>query len=184
MVDFPIAVLLTNMGCGHPGTGTSCRKTNHAGRTADTPCKPEADQEELARRALDNATKDHPWVNSLGMKFVPGAGTQVLFSVWDTRVQDFETFVKSTDYDATGGMYSLGLYLHAGTNNKTYLRDPLDVGLRQKRPSSEELYAFVDEFVEAVQEDFPNCCIHFEDWTGLDCGRSAGSLPRQDLLLQ
>jgi formylglycine-generating enzyme required for sulfatase activity len=65
-------------------------------------------KEELARRALDSATKDHPWVNSLGMKFVPVAGTQVLFSVWDTRVQDFETFVKSTDYDATGGMESLG----------------------------------------------------------------------------
>jgi formylglycine-generating enzyme required for sulfatase activity len=46
--------------------------------------------------------------NSLGMKFVPVDGTQVLFSVWDTRVQDFEMFVKKTDYDATGSMFSLG----------------------------------------------------------------------------
>jgi hypothetical protein len=58
--------------------------------------------------ALQAATKDHPWVNSLGMKFVPVAGIQVLFSVWDTRVQDFEMFVKSTGYDATGGMASIG----------------------------------------------------------------------------
>ena len=26
----------------------------------------------------------------------------------------------------------------------------------------------VDEFVETVQEVFPRCCIHFEDWTGAD----------------
>ena len=62
--------------------------------------------EEKARSSLDRATKDHPWVNSLGMNFVPVAGTKLLFSVWDTRVQDFEMFVKSTGYCATEGMYS------------------------------------------------------------------------------
>ena len=62
----------------------------------------------MARRALGDATKEHPWVNSLGMKFVPVAGTEVLFSIWDTRVQDFSAFVDATIYDATGGMYSLG----------------------------------------------------------------------------
>jgi malate dehydrogenase (oxaloacetate-decarboxylating)(NADP+) len=74
-------------------------------------------------------------------------------------------------YTAAAGVPPEGLlplYLDAGTNNETYLRDPLYVGLRQRRPSTEELYAFVDEFVEAVQEVYPNCCIHFEDWTGAD----------------
>jgi malate dehydrogenase (oxaloacetate-decarboxylating)(NADP+) len=40
--------------------------------------------------------------------------------------------------------------------------------MRKARPSNEDLYSFVDEFVEAVQEVFPKCCIHFEDWTGVD----------------
>jgi len=74
-------------------------------------------------------------------------------------------------YTAAAGVPPQGLlpmYLDAGTNNDTYLGDPLYVGLRQKRPPTEELYAFVDEFVDAVQEVFPNCCLHFEDWTGVD----------------
>jgi len=74
-------------------------------------------------------------------------------------------------YTAAAGVPPQGLlpmYLDAGTNNETYLRDPLYLGLRQHRPPTEELYAFVDEFVDAVQEVFPNCCIHFEDWTGTD----------------
>jgi malate dehydrogenase (oxaloacetate-decarboxylating)(NADP+) len=74
-------------------------------------------------------------------------------------------------YTAAAGVPPKGLlpmYLDAGTNNEPYLHDPFYVGLRQRRPSTEVLYAFVDEFVEAVQEVFPNCCIHFEDWTGVD----------------
>jgi malate dehydrogenase (oxaloacetate-decarboxylating)(NADP+) len=60
------------------------------------------------------------------------------------------------------------MYLDAGTNNEHYLHDPLYLGMRKTRPSTEELYSFVDEFVEAVQEVFPKCCVHFEDWTGAD----------------
>src|ERR1700758_3773594 len=62
----------------------------------------------------------------------------------------------------------LPMYLDAGTNNEQYLHDPLYLGLHQTRPPTAELYSFVDEFVEAVQEVFPKCCIHFEDWTGVD----------------
>lgn len=74
-------------------------------------------------------------------------------------------------YTAAAGVppqFLLPMYLDAGTNNETYLKDPLYLGLRKNRPTTEELYSFVDEFVQAVQEVFPKCCIHFEDWTGVD----------------
>jgi malate dehydrogenase (oxaloacetate-decarboxylating)(NADP+) len=74
-------------------------------------------------------------------------------------------------YTAAAGVppqYLLPMYLDAGTNNEQYLHDPLYLGLRQTRPPTAELFSFVDEFVEAVREVFPKCCIHFEDWTGTD----------------
>lgn len=58
-----------------------------------------------------SADKDHPFVNSLGMKFVPVAipgGKPLLFCIWKTRVQDFAAFADDAHYDATGKMYSLG----------------------------------------------------------------------------
>ncbi|MEH2563305.1 malate dehydrogenase (oxaloacetate-decarboxylating)(NADP+) [Bradyrhizobium sp. AZCC 2289] len=77
-------------------------------------------------------------------------------------------------YTACAGVppqYLLPMYLDAGTNNEQYLHDPLYLGMHKTRPPTEELYSFVDEFVEAVQEVFPKCCIHFEDWTGVDAVR-------------
>ena len=74
-------------------------------------------------------------------------------------------------YTACAGVppqYLLPMYLDAGTNNEQYLHDPLYLGSRKTRPPTDALYSFVDEFVEAVQEVFPKCCIHFEDWTGVD----------------
>jgi malate dehydrogenase (oxaloacetate-decarboxylating)(NADP+) len=74
-------------------------------------------------------------------------------------------------YTACAGVpphYLLPMYLDAGTNNEQYLHDPLYLGMRKTRPPTKDLYSFVDEFVEAVQQVFPKCCIHFEDWTGSD----------------
>ncbi len=54
-------------------------------------------------------TGDGTYTNTIGMKFVPAGGDKVLFSVYETRLKDFEAFVKETGYDATGGMYSLDI---------------------------------------------------------------------------
>jgi malate dehydrogenase (oxaloacetate-decarboxylating)(NADP+) len=61
----------------------------------------------------------------------------------------------------------LPVLLDIGTTNNELRADPLYLGLRQLPPSEKEL----DEFVEAVQEVFPGCCIHFEDWKGTDAIR-------------
>jgi malate dehydrogenase (oxaloacetate-decarboxylating)(NADP+) len=74
-------------------------------------------------------------------------------------------------YTACAGVppqYLLPMYLDAGTNNEQYLHDPLYLGMRKTRPRTADLYSFVDEFMQVVQEVFPKCCVHFEDWTGVD----------------
>ena len=65
----------------------------------------------------------------------------------------------------------LPVLLDCGTDNQQLLDDPLYLGLKQRRPCIDDLDAFVQEFVDAVQELYPKCCIHFEDWKGADAIR-------------
>ena len=70
-------------------------------------------------------------------------------------------------YTACAGVHPaqcLPVTLDVGTNNETLLKDPLYIGLPERRlrgPAYDEL---VDEFVTGVQEIFPKACIQFEDF--------------------
>ncbi len=58
----------------------------------------------------------------------------------------------------------LPVMLDVGTENDTYLRDPLYMGLRQHRVRGKEYHEFVDEFVTAVREVMPKALLQFEDF--------------------
>ncbi|HEV7402703.1 MAG TPA: bifunctional serine/threonine-protein kinase/formylglycine-generating enzyme family protein [Chthoniobacteraceae bacterium] len=55
------------------------------------------------------ATKDAPFENSLGLRFVPAGTPGVLFSVWDTRVKDFAKFIKESGHELSQGEKALTL---------------------------------------------------------------------------
>jgi malate dehydrogenase (oxaloacetate-decarboxylating)(NADP+) len=74
-------------------------------------------------------------------------------------------------YTACAGVppqYCLPIVLDVGTNNQALLDDDLYLGLRHERVRGADYLAFVGEFVEAVQELYPKCCIQWEDFANFN----------------
>ncbi|VDZ78952.1 NAD-linked malic enzyme; malate oxidoreductase [Salmonella bongori] len=70
-------------------------------------------------------------------------------------------------YTACGGIspaYTLPVVLDVGTNNQQLLNDPLYMGWRHPRITDDEYYAFVDEFIQAVKQRWPDVLLQFEDF--------------------
>ena len=59
---------------------------------------------------------------------------------------------------------TLPICLDVGTDNEERLKDPLYLGLRQKRVRGERYQDFVDSFVAAVKEVYPHVLLQWEDF--------------------
>ena len=66
---------------------------------------------------------------------------------------------------------TLPVLLDVGTDNEERLNDPLYVGWRHARVRGEEYDAFVEDFVAAVTERWPNVLLQWEDFAGRNAGR-------------
>ncbi len=74
---------------------------------------------------------------------------------------------KSTLYVAAGGIhpaYCLPVLIDVGTNNEDALKDPLYIGVKQKRLVGDEYYQIIEQFVQGVRRVFPSAVIQWEDF--------------------
>ena len=71
-------------------------------------------------------------------------------------------------YTAAGGVdpaLTIPITLDVGCDDPAIREDPYYSGLRRPRAPEREYLAFLDEFVAAVQDVFPDSCIQFEDFS-------------------
>ena len=77
-------------------------------------------------------------------------------------------------YTACAGIHpdqTLPILLDVGTNNRERLDDPLYVGWRHERVTGEEYDAFIEDFVTAVTERWPDVLLQWEDFAGSNAAR-------------
>ncbi|MCR4438999.1 MAG: NAD-dependent malic enzyme [bacterium] len=74
---------------------------------------------------------------------------------------------KSSLYVAAAGLhpaFCLPVLIDVGTNNEDALRDPLYIGLKQRRLTGDKYDHVIEQFVMGVRRTFPNALLQWEDF--------------------
>ncbi|WP_309411160.1 NAD-dependent malic enzyme [Desulfobulbus sp.] len=147
-----------------PTVGEACQRFDHFFRAARGVYLPITAKGRLKRLLANWPYKD--------VRFIVATDGERILGLGDLGVNGMGIPVgKLALYTAVAGVppeLTLSVTLDVGTNNQLYLDDPLYLGLRQHRVRGAEYDAFIDEFVQAVQDLYPNCCLQWEDLANIN----------------
>ncbi len=103
---------------GVPGLDATPTPATAAGSTVSTtnPARPRP-------AGIYPLKPESAWTNTLGMQLVPAGFGSLHAAIWPVRTADFAAFVAATQYDATGGMYSVGPLGRRGQLGRSW-KDP------------------------------------------------------------